>query len=64
MLMGTAEERKLDEPAKKTVFIEDLTPEERSRILKEKTGVLDFTFLTLILTLFVGSTARRFSEYG
>jgi len=38
MLMGTAEERKLDEPIKKTVFIEDLTPEERSRILKEKTG--------------------------
>ena len=39
MLMGTAEERKLNEPTKKTVFIEDLTPEERARVLKEKTGV-------------------------
>jgi hypothetical protein len=40
MLMGSAEERKIEEPsAKKTVFIEDLTPDERARILKEKTGV-------------------------
>lgn len=38
MLMGSAEERKIQEPSKKTVFIEDLTPEERSKILKEKTG--------------------------
>jgi len=37
--MGTAEERKIQEPSKKTVFIEDLTPEERSKFLKEKTGV-------------------------
>lgn len=39
MLMGSAEERKIEEPSKKTVFLEDLTPEERARILKEKTGV-------------------------
>lgn len=48
MLMGTAEERKIAEPSKKTVFIEDLTPEERSRILKEKTGVLEPLKIALI----------------
>ena len=40
MLMGAAEgEKKLTEPVQKTVFIEDLTPEEKAKILKEKTGV-------------------------
>ena len=39
MLMGSAEERKINEPSKKTVFLEDLTAEERAKILKEKTGV-------------------------
>ena len=38
--MGAAEgEKKLTEPVQKTVFIEDLTPEEKAKILKEKTGV-------------------------
>jgi hypothetical protein len=37
--MGNAEERKIEEPFKKTVFIEDLTPEEKAKILREKTGV-------------------------
>jgi len=35
-LMGTAEGRELKEPAEKVVFEEDLTPEEKARILKEK----------------------------
>lgn len=39
MLMGSAEERKIEDPTKKTVFLEDLTPEERAKILKDKTGV-------------------------
>ena len=40
MMMGTAEgkELKAPDPAKKIVFIEDLTPEERARMLKEKLG--------------------------
>jgi ubiquitin carboxyl-terminal hydrolase 14 len=39
MLMGSAEERKLEEPSsKKTVFIEDLTPDQKAQFLKEKTG--------------------------
>lgn len=38
MLMGSAEERKIEEPSKKTVFLEDLTPDERAKLLKEKTG--------------------------
>ena len=37
--MGSAEERKIEEPSKKTVFLEDLTPDERAKLLKEKTGV-------------------------
>ncbi len=48
MLMGAAEgEKKLTEPAQKTVFIEDLTPEEKARILKEKTGVNILIFLKI-----------------
>jgi ubiquitin carboxyl-terminal hydrolase 14 len=36
--MGTAEGKELKDLDKKIVFIEDLTPEERARLLKEKTG--------------------------
>lgn len=39
MLMGQAEGNTIKMPVEKTVFIEDLTPEERARILKEKAGV-------------------------
>merc|ERR1719311_1622927 len=35
-LMGTAEGGELKKPAEKVVFEEDLTPEERAKILKEK----------------------------
>merc|ERR1719188_337869 len=35
-LMGTAEGSELKAPAEKTVFEEDLTPQEKARILKEK----------------------------
>ena len=35
-LVGTAEGGELKAPAAKTVFEEDLTPEEKARILKEK----------------------------
>jgi len=38
MLIGTAEGKFLKEPVKKTVFIEDLTPEEKAKLFKEKTG--------------------------
>ena len=39
MLMGTAEDRVIKPIEGKTIFIEDLNPAERARILKEKTGV-------------------------
>ena len=38
MMIGTAEGKFLKEPAKQTVFLEDLTPEEKARLFKEKTG--------------------------
>lgn len=36
MLIGTAEGNELKQPDKKPVFIEDLTPEQRMKLLKEK----------------------------
>ena len=40
MLMGAAEGGKeLKDQIKPVIFEEDLTPDERARILKEKTGV-------------------------
>lgn len=39
MLMGAAEGNALAEPTKKTVFVEDLTPQEKAKIFKEQTGV-------------------------
>ena len=38
MLIGTAEGKFLKEPTQKTVFLEDLTPEEKAKLFKEKTG--------------------------
>ena len=38
MLMGTAEGKQLVEPTNKIVFSEDLTPEQRAKLFKEKTG--------------------------
>lgn len=38
MMMGTAEGKYLKDPVKQIQFIEDLTPEERARVLKEITG--------------------------
>lgn len=38
MMMGTAEGKHLVEPVKQMVFSEDLTPEQRAKIFKEKTG--------------------------
>merc|ERR1719502_2665178 len=35
-LMGTAEGKELKAPEEKVVFEEDLTPEEKAKILKEK----------------------------
>ncbi|CAD7965483.1 unnamed protein product [Amoebophrya sp. A120] len=35
-LIGTAEGKEIEKPAEKTVFMEDLTAEERAKILKEK----------------------------
>jgi hypothetical protein len=39
MMMGQVEEKLVQLNAAKTVFIEDLTPEQRAKILKEKAGV-------------------------
>lgn len=39
MMMGQREADTVKMTGEKTIFIEDLTPEERARILKEKTGV-------------------------
>merc|ERR1719469_1129387 len=36
MLIGTAEGGELKAPVEKTVFEEDLTPEEKAKIMKEK----------------------------
>lgn len=38
MMIGTAEGKFLKEPKEKTLFLEDLTPEEKARLFKEKTG--------------------------
>ena len=35
-LMGTPEGKELKAPSEKTVFEEDLSPEEKAKILKEK----------------------------
>lgn len=41
MLMGAAEGGKdLKDQIKPVLFVEDLTPEQRAQILKEKTGVM------------------------
>lgn len=39
MLMGQTEQNAIKQSNEKTVFLEDLTPEERAKILKEKAGV-------------------------
>jgi ubiquitin carboxyl-terminal hydrolase 14 len=38
MMMGTAEGKQLVEPAKLTMFEEDMTPEQRAKMFREKTG--------------------------
>lgn len=38
MMMGTAEGNELKAPSKQTKFMEDMTAEEKARILHEKTG--------------------------
>lgn len=38
MMMGTAAGGELKKPEQMTKFVEDMTPEERARILHEKTG--------------------------
>ena len=40
MMMGAAEANALKEPTKKTIFVEDLTSEEKAKIFKEQTGVI------------------------
>ncbi len=41
MLIGKAENAKrIQAPKEKIIFVEDLTPEERATILKEKTGIV------------------------
>ena len=45
MMMGAAEGKTVEAPKEKIVFIEDLNPQERAKILKEKTGVNCILFL-------------------
>jgi hypothetical protein len=40
MLMGQAEENEIKITGEKVKFVEDLTPEERAKLLKEKQGVI------------------------
>ena len=40
MLMGTAEGKELNDPEKETKFVEDMTPEEKAKALREKLGVI------------------------
>ena len=40
MLMGTAEDAGLREPAKPIVFLEDMTPAERARAMNEKAAIV------------------------
>lgn len=40
MLMGQAEENEIKITGEKVKFVEDLTPEERARLLKEKQGIV------------------------
>ena len=51
MLMGVAEGNTIKQATEKTVFLEDLTPEERARILKEKAGVMIFIQQQIILPI-------------
>ena len=40
MMMGTAEEQGLREPAKPVQFLEDMTPEQRAAAMNEKAAVV------------------------
>lgn len=40
MMMGTAEEQGLREPAKPIQFLEDMTSEERARVMNEKAAIV------------------------
>ena len=40
MMMGTADEQGLREPAQPTQFIEDLTPEQRAALMHERAAIV------------------------
>lgn len=45
-LIGTAEGKEMAEMTEKTVFVEDLTAEERAKLLKEKKVVAKHSFFS------------------
>ena len=63
MMMGTAEGKHLVEPVKQTLFEEDLTPEQRAKIFKEKTGkALPAGLVNLGNTWYMNSMVQVFSK--